>query len=120
MSVLGTVNEGTSARYTGTLRDESGAVVPASSLDSLTLTLFDVATETIINARDDQDVLNAHGVTISEAGEIVWTIEPDDNVIVTVRRTLEKHEARFSATWGSTKRSEHVLQYYVRNLKRLT
>ncbi len=120
MATLGPVNERTSARYTATLEDETGAVVPASALLTLTLTVYDVETGTKINSRDSQNVLNTNGVSISEAGALVWTLEPADNIIVSTALLNEKHRALFRATWGSGRGLTHEVDVWVKNVGLVT
>lgn len=112
--------ERTSAIYSATLYDQAGAVVPASTLATLTLTLYDVATGTIINSRNAQNVLNLNGVTISEAGAVVWTMLPADNQIVTASRTYELHRAVFVATWDTTKSAVHEITIRVKNIQKVS
>lgn len=113
------VNEKTTARYTATLVDETDAVVPASSLSTLTLTLFDEAAGTIINSRNAQDVLNTNGVTVSAAGALVWTMDPADNAIVSAIKGLEAHRAMFAWTYGS-KGGKHEVRILVENLAKVS
>lgn len=115
-----TVTERTSARYTGTLKDETGATVAGSALTTATLTLFDTKTGTILNTRNAQNVLNANDVTISEAGALVWLMAPADNSIVTDTLPAEGHRAVFSFTWGAGKRLVHEVQISVRNIQMVT
>lgn len=90
--------------------DRNDDPVPASSLSAATLTLFDWETgagnrggspaQGVINSRDAQDVLNDNNVSISAEGHVVWTVQPEDNVIVTYRRHIERHRAMFTFTWS--------------------
>lgn len=119
-----TVNEGTTFLYTCTLKDESGVVVPLSGISALTLTLYDVATDTIINSRDAQDVLNTNDVTVhATSGLLSWTAQAADNAIVTAARvagSLEKHIALFEWTWSTTKKGKHELEIFVQQLAQVT
>lgn len=92
--------ENTSAKFTGTIVDEDGDAVPGSILESLTLSLTDLATAAVINSRNEQDVLGQNGVTVSEAGALIWTVDPDDNPILDDDRPKdETHLAVFVAVW---------------------
>jgi len=117
VEVLGPINERTSARYTATLTDETGAAIDGTALDAATLTLYDAATGTVINSRSAQDVKNTNGVTISAAGELVWVLAPADNAILGVA-ALETHVAFFLFTWGGagSKACPHEVAIQVRNL----
>lgn len=110
------VTEKTSALYEATLQDEAGVAVAGSSLATLTLTLYDVATGTILNSRNAQNVLNLNGVTVSEAGALAWTMVPADNAITTTSRSYELHRAVFIATWDTTKQMVHEVEIRVRNI----
>lgn len=103
------VNEGSTKLIEFDILDEDGEGVPVASLSSATLRLFDLDTyvpgaspaEGILNDRHDQDVLNDNDVTINSSGHVVFTMQPDDNVIVTPRRQIERHRALFAFTWAT-------------------
>lgn len=118
-----TVNEGTTFLYTCTLKDESGVVVPLSAIGALTLTLYDVDSDTIINSRDTQNVLNANNVTVhATSGLLSWTAQAADNPIVLATRpagSLERHIALFEWTWATTKKGKHELEIFVQQLSQV-
>jgi hypothetical protein len=117
--VLTPIPEGSSARYTATLLDELGAGVPAASLTTLTLTLYDDKTGAIINGRNAQNVLNANGVSVDASGNLVWAITPADTPIVTDTLQTETHYAVFKATWSSgAKGLSHAAPLTVTNMWR--
>lgn len=82
--------EGDTPTWSGTLTDNSGSVIPGTSLDSLTLTLFykeSDGTVTVINARDAQDILGgsktgANDVTVSAGGVMEWSLQTADTTAV--------------------------------------
>lgn len=121
--------EQTSARYLGTLTDETGTLVGPTILDSAALTLYDERTNAIINSRDAQDVLNANGVTIYNTLQtasdgttynLVWLMDPADNMIVTSRLPFEAHIAVFDVRWSSTKRMVHEVRIRVENVGQIS
>lgn len=115
------VPEQTSALYTATLVDETGAVVPGTSLLTLTLTLYDKTTGGILNSRNAQNVLNANGVTIDANGLVSWTIAPADSLIITNTNDVETHIALFQATWGGgAKALKFEVTLLVKNLGMVT
>ena len=61
ITFTGIVKQANTFRFTATIVDETGAVLPAASLATLTLTLYDLASFTIINSRNAQNVLNGGG-----------------------------------------------------------
>ncbi len=98
------VNEGSSKTISFILKDSSGAVVPLASLGTAELTLYDLQTYVpsgspvvgILNDRNAQDVKNANNVTVhATTGLVTWAMQSEDNVIVTSRRQVERHRARF-------------------------
>ncbi len=98
------VNEGSSRTVSFTLKDGTGTAVPLSSLTTAQLTLYDVQTYVpagspvvgILNGRSAQDVINTNDVTVhATSGLVTWAMQPEDNVIVTSRRQVERHRARF-------------------------
>jgi hypothetical protein len=109
------IQKSTTARYTATLKDELGAVVPGSTLTALTLTVYDVDTSQILNARDAQDALNTNGVSVDEQGNLVWTIAPADTAIITASKSSERHRAVFAFSWGNGKRAWHRVDLQVDN-----
>ena len=95
------VYEKSTAEFTATVQDENGTAIGSGSLTTLTLTLFDKLTNSIINSRNDQNVLNANGVTVSAQGALVWTMDPLDNQILNAELKNEKHVAMFKWTWSA-------------------
>jgi hypothetical protein len=118
MNILGPVNERTSARYTATLTDETGAGIDGAALDSATLTYYDALTLAVINSRSAQNVKNANGVTISALGALVWVLAPADTAILGTA-AMEDHVALFTFTWGGggAKACTHDVTVRVRNLQ---
>ena len=101
--------EASSSKLTATIQDESETAIPAASLGTLTLTLYDQLTElnspgstaAIINSRDAQDVLNANGCTVSTGGVMTMTFTPADNIIVNTGKSSERHVALFKYTYAA-------------------
>lgn len=120
MAILGPINERSSARYTATLTDETGAPIDGTALDTATLTLYDKLTGTAINSRTAQNVKNTNGVSISAQGALVWVLTPADNAILG-SGAIEEHVALFQVTWGggSAKACPHAVTILVRNLDKL-
>ena len=95
-----------------TVRDHDGQALGAAQLDSLTLTLFDEASGSVINGREGTDILNTNGGTLDAQGEGAWTGTPADAPIVgtpvperslgkRTGRMVEDHIALFAWTWDS-------------------
>ena len=116
------LDEKTIAKYKATITDEDNAAIAVASLSTITLTLYDVETGTIINSRNAQDVKNTNNVTVDSAGLLTWTIQSADNEIIGTRRRAgqyEKHVALFEYTWSS-KASKHELILEIRQLDKVT
>ncbi len=118
-----TVLEQTTAQYTATLKDEAGVVIPSADLTTLTLTLYNESNGAIVNSRDNQNVLNAAGVTIDANGLLTWTMDPGDNPIVDTSLAsgrTELHVARFDFTWsGGAKTGRRLVIIEVRQLDKV-
>lgn len=111
------VLERVSVKYTATIKDEAGTAIPGSALTALTLTLYSVHSGTIVNSRNDQNVLNANGVTVDEAGLLTWIMDPLDNQVLDTAFAYERHRALFEWTWsGGTKAGKHEVDFLVQNL----
>jgi hypothetical protein len=119
------VLEETSAIFTATLlSDETDATstVAASSLTALTLTLYDVCSGDIINTRDDQDILNDNNVTVDEDGLLTWSIQSEDNQIVSTTLAAgedETHIALITWIWATGQGREEIT-LLVRQLDKVT
>lgn len=117
-----TVNEGNLALISGTLNDEAGDAVPLSALSTLTLTLYDRATDTIINSRTAQSILNANGGTFhATSGAFTLTLSADDNVIVTstiAAGRTETHYGLIEATWSGGGYWSGLIRIMVRQVHR--
>jgi hypothetical protein len=115
------IDEQESGSYTATIVGNDGATpLPAASLLTFTLTLYVVkadGTEQIVNARNQQNVLNANNVTVSAGGAVVWTIQPGDTTLVE-DIPFERHIALFEWTWADGA-GKHEVILKVRNLRRV-
>jgi len=100
---------GTSGQFTGTLQNADGTAVVYDAgetetprISTLTLTLRDAATGTILNSRNSQNVLNANDVTVDAAGALKWLIQPTDTAMHDSTKAVEEHLAEFSFTYTDT------------------
>jgi hypothetical protein len=123
-----TLLEGTTGLYTFTLVNEDGEGIAVSSIETMTLTAYDWATQAILNNREAQDVMNVNDVTIvTEAGPpvvttVTWRLQPADTIIATPGKACEVHEAYFTWTWNSgTRTGVHgPIRYAIENLPLVT
>lgn len=93
------IREGVSAILTTTIQDLDGEPLGSADLDTLTLSLYDEPTRTIINERDDVDVLNANGGTLDADGNFELSLSADDTAVVDDAALLEWHIALLTWTW---------------------
>jgi hypothetical protein len=107
MSSVFPARERTSCTYEADLVDDSNppVPVPAGSLLTLKLTLWDRKTGTIINGRNEQNVLQAAGVTVNAEGHLIWVLSPEDNAHIAGDGTVETHVALWEWTYGSPVRT---------------
>ena len=111
------IEEKSNFKYTGTLKDEAGVLV--TTLDSLTLTLYDEDSKNIVNSRNAQDILNANNGTFS-SGVITFNGQPADSTPVDQTKGTVVHRAMFDASWnaGAGRRPWEV-RFIIRNLVKL-
>ncbi len=114
------VNEKSTAKYQATLKDEDDVIIPAANIVSLTLTYCEKAGGTIINARDDQDVLNTNNVTVDSAGILIWTLQEADTIIVNTALDVEVHKATFKMTFNTNGKATWDVDISVRNLSKVS
>jgi len=114
------VNEKSTAKYTATLKDEDGNIIPAANIVSLTLTLCEVPDGTIINSRNDQDVLNTNNVTVDSSGILIYTLQELDTIIVNPALATEIHRATFKMTFNTTGKATWDVEFTIRNLVKVT
>lgn len=117
------VNEKNSCKIAGTLLDQDGVAVPLASVSSLTLTLYDRATDGIINSRNAQDIKNANGGTLhATSGAFTLTLSALDNPIVTTStaaQAIETHYALIQASWSGNGYWSGLAQINVRQVHRV-
>lgn len=112
------INETSTGRYTATVEDETGG---HPSLDALTLTLYDLATSTIINSRNNQNVLNTNNVTYnSSTGLLTWDLQPADNPIINDALEREVHVVEFKGTYNGGKVVRHKFSITVINFTKVS
>lgn len=115
------VLEQTTPLFEATLVGEDGTTpIPGSTLSTLTLTLYaDDANQTILNNRDNQNVLQQNGVTVDEFGLLQWILSPEDLAIVDNNLPIERHIALFQWTWGVGRAGKYEFVLAVSNLSRV-
>lgn len=109
--------EGGTARITAQFTKEDGSNLPLAELVSCALTLYVRGTETIINGRDHQSVLNINGGTVDVGGALAIRLGPGDMAAIQ-DRPREWHVALIEYSWeGGAQESAHEVVFQLRNLR---
>ena len=117
------VAERTGWRYTGTLKDQTGAVVPGSVLTTLTLRIYVVnaALTELVGFPTPVNILNTGRGTITEGGLLTIDFIPADSAITETAELREQHRALVEAVWSSgTKEFAHEIEWTVNNMSKRT
>jgi hypothetical protein len=92
-----------------------------NELSTLTLTYFNYSTSATINSRSNQNVLNTNNVTVSDTGEVKWSLQTADTTVVDTTLDdgkLERHEALFKwTTTDSVASSARISIWIIRDAK---
>lgn len=111
------IPEGSTRVYGCTLLDHAGAPIPLAQISTLTLTLVDIATGTVI--RNALNVLNVNGGSVElTSGAFEYVLSGND-VKIFGSGVHEKRLATFSLTYASGV-EHHELSFYVENLEQIT
>lgn len=109
------IDEGTEPNHTFTILDAAG---DAATPDNLTLTYYDRVSGDIINSREDQDVLGANNVTVTN-GVVVWSMQEEDTAIIDSDLMAEIHVALWE--WDfSGREGKHETIFRVVNLSKVS
>ena len=117
------INEGSTAKYTlPQLQDENALPILLADIDSLTITLCNLADGATINSRLDQNALNANNVVVTALGALTFNIQPADTAIIDgtlAVDAIEVHRATFKMQFNSVSFSNWDVDLNVRNLKKV-
>ena len=115
--------QATSGIYSFELVDEENVTVEASQINSLSLSYYDWSDGTIINNRQNQNVLNANDVELITppalplVTTLSWLIQPEDTVILHPTQPWEIHVAVWRWSWaGLLRHGAHQMAFGVRTL----
>lgn len=111
------VNERSDAQYECAFVESSGAAIDDAAIQTITATLSDVNTGTILNSRDGQNVKNANGGTLAADGTFTLQLGALDNTVHTATAELEEHrlvlEVTFTRAGGGTGHLNHEVRFYI-------
>ncbi len=94
--------EKSTPKITAVIKDEDGIVIPGGSLNTLTLTLYDKATDTLLGSRSaQQDILEVNGGSVDGSGNFALQLTAADMAIVTDAVRVETHIALIEWTYNS-------------------
>ena len=99
---LAVLDEGESGNIVSTF-EFNGVDFDKSGLLTVALTLYDLATGTVLNDRLSQNVKDANGGAITDEGELTLELDADDNIVLDTNaygQWVEEHVARFDWTWS--------------------
>jgi hypothetical protein len=115
------IPEGSVALLSFVVNDEEGNAIAGTSLDTLTVTLYNDRNEAIINGRSGTDILGANGGSVDGSGNGEWLMDELDNVMVQTGLPYEDHTAEFTWTYSSgTKTGRHRVGLRVANFVKVT
>ncbi len=106
--------------FTFTLKDKDGNAIQLATLSTLYLTLYCYNEEigssdryhlATINGRYNQNVKNAHDVTVSASGTVVWNVQAADTTLKDSAKTEELHRALFTWYWDGKRNSKELNLY---------
>ena len=97
------VNKGTTCRISGTFISDDGTTL-TSNPDTIVATLYELSSGTVINSRDQQNVLNVNGGTCN-SGVFVLFLGASDNVILNSGRLSENHRLFLEWTYNNGTRN---------------
>ena len=103
------VVEGTTCRLTGTVTREDGET--GFKPDTLTLTLYEKVSGTVLNSRDASDVLSSCDVN----GSLTLELTPADNALLVSSAPREKHRALLVWTWATGRKGAFTIEFTVVN-----
>lgn len=102
MPTLSTILEGTTPIYSASflLKDAAGVALTNVTFSAVRLTFYSLHSGAIVNARTNQNVLNANNITISGAGALEWKMLEADTVLADAPKPIiGSHRAVFVFEW---------------------
>ncbi len=117
--------EKTTPLITADLLDESDNPIDLNDIITLTLTYYclsDTPTNTIINSRNEQNVLNTNNVFVTNTGALSWYMQEADTTMTdsTLKEVIYRAVFKWTYTTAhGTRTGRHVLDMTIFNLEKL-
>jgi len=114
--------EGVTATITGTIKDTSTppVAIPAASLATVTLTLYNKSSGTVLNGRSETNIKNANDGTVDSNGLLALTLTPADNALEAQSGSKETHVAQITWTYnGGASTGRALVEFPVANLRKV-
>ena len=95
-------DEGESTQITAAIKDFTGKRLDVDAIKTLTATLIDERSQGVINGRQDQNILNANGGTLTQTtdgAELKLVLGPADNPVISASSAVEDHLLTVEWTW---------------------
>jgi hypothetical protein len=108
--------EGSSRPISIIFKDETGQPFIPSTIEG---TLYDVDTGTIINGREDQNLLEAGNGGSFSGTTFTIKLKPADLTIINDARGRETHRLRITTKWGLDNVHHTIIEHVVINLERV-
>lgn len=114
-----TIDEGESGSITASIQDKAGNPLTKTDINSLAISIVDLRTNTVINNRDAQTILDANDGTVEVDGTLTFKLQPEDTINVgSPRNFLEERQVTINWTWTDLEfvvnTGRHVFSVYVK------
>lgn len=110
-----TAVEGSTRWYTFKLKKEDGTPMPGSSLTHIYATLYEAASQTVINGRSGTVDYLGTEMTVDVDGVYLWEMKPADNVYVG-SGVKEVHRLVLKIMWAPDRVFYHKAEFEMENI----
>lgn len=110
------IGERTTCTIALQLTDAADNDLELDDISTVTLTLYERTTGSVLNGRSGDDIKNAGGGTIDASGALSLELSDDDNALLSQDSVSEWHVALITWTWASgTKTGRKEVAFQVAN-----
>ncbi len=114
-------SEKSTPKITGVIRDTGGIALPGSLINTLTLTLYDELTDSLLGGRSaQQNILGINGGSVGEDGLLSLQLTASDMTIQTPSRVREVHVALIEWVYNTVLGNKLNIKFTVANLNKVT